>query len=81
MLTDHRHAGRRGHADYLGVAKDLEKMQHHVPGVVLVPGVVVHLAAAGLRLRELHGMAQPFQNRDNSLSRGWKKSVVIARDK
>jgi hypothetical protein len=56
-------------------------MQHHVPGVVLVPGVVVHLAAAGLRLRELHGMAQPFQNRDNSLSRGWKKSVVIARDK
>ena len=69
-------------ADEYGAKMVMDALEaNYPPGVVLVAGIVVHLAAAGLRLREIHGVAQPFQHRDDSLSRGRKKRVVIARDK
>src|SRR5580658_1371331 len=81
MIPHHRDTGRRRHHHGLGPAKlfyKSPKQRHHLR---LIPGVVVHLPAAGLPCGKLHRMPQPFQHPHHGLACLRKQRVVIASDK
>ena len=62
------------------VAEDFEEMPHQGHRFGLVAGVVVHLAAAGLRLAEFDGVAQAFEHGYDGPSGSREERVVVAGD-
>src|SRR4029079_10074114 len=81
ILADHGDARRRRYADDFGPTEDIYKMAHEGNSILIVPGVVVHLAAAGLFSTKLHGMAQPLQYANHSFAGFRKQQIVITSDK
>lgn len=62
VVVAHHVGARPGGGDDGVVAREgLGEPAHHGQGLGAVAGVEVHLAAAGLPLRELHGVAEAFQ--------------------
>ena len=58
----------------------VEELFHQRKSFALIAAVVMHLAAAGLGLAELDGVAEPFEDADDGLPCFWKQSVVVAGD-
>ena len=81
MLAHHGDAGRRRNADYLAVAEHFDKSTHQRERFRLIARVVMHLSAAGLRVRKVDGVPEPLQHSHNSNAYLWKQRVVVARDK
>jgi len=75
-----RGAGGGGDHHRLGVAEHVHEAPHEGQGLALVAGVVVHLAAAGLRLGELDPVPEPLQHGDGRLSGFGEERVVEAGD-
>jgi hypothetical protein len=61
VVAYHAGAGSGGGDDGIVAREDLGETAHHGQSLGAVAGVEVHLAAAGLGLRELHGVAEAFQ--------------------
>jgi hypothetical protein len=80
MVSHHRHARRGGNTDDSGIAEDAQKVAHHGERFFLIAGVVVHLAAAGLRGAKFDSMPEPFENGNDSFAGFREKSVVVTSD-
>ena len=60
----HRRAGTRGRHDDLGIAEAFQEPLRDVPRFVLTAGVKRWLSAAGLAVRVVDFVPQPFQQRN-----------------
>ena len=78
VVADHGDAGGGGRADHFGVPEDFKEVLHDADGFRAVAGVVVHLAAAGLGLTELDGVAEAFEDGDDGFTGFGEESVVVA---
>src|SRR4051795_5171266 len=81
MVPYHRHAGGRRRTDDFIIGKRINEFPHQRNCFLLVSGVVMHLAAAGLFRTKNDVVAQALQYSDHSNSGLGKQKVVIARDK
>jgi len=80
QLPDHAGAGAgRGH-DRLVAGEHVHEAARERSGLALVAGVVVHLPAAGLLLRELDPVAEALEQPDDRLAGLGEHRVVEAGD-
>ena len=81
MFPHHGDAGRRRNADYLAVTENFDESAHQRQRFRLIARVVMHLSAAGLRVRKFDGVPEPLQHSHHGNAYLWKQCVVVARDK
>jgi hypothetical protein len=81
VVANHGYTGGRRKADHLCATKNFQKMTHHGNRFPLIPGVVMHLAAAGLLRSELDGMAEPLEHSYDGLPGFRKQRIVVTSDK
>ena len=80
VLADHRDARRGRHADHLRAVEDPEEMFHQPARLAGVPGVVMHLPAAGLLAPEFDAMAKALEHGDHGFACFREQRVVVAGD-
>ncbi len=80
VLADHCHARGRWGTDDSGVLEYVNEALHERERFAAIAGVEMHLAAAGLRGKELNGVPQALQHMNNGLPRLWEQRVVVTGD-
>ena len=80
VFAHHGDAGCGGNTDYFAVTEECDEAADDRHSFVVVAGVVVHLATAGLLHWEGDGVAEAFENMGDRDARLGEERVVVAGD-